>query len=177
MQHKIDEYIDFTEKTIDYIKSTLSIFKNKTTEIPPDQINDILANYYGMSTWLTEQYEIETIHYKHEQQEYKVWWAEKIRAASNSLNTGRIQSKYANATETESEAINNNKDEYILKNDNLIIKERRVSLFKHLLESWKDILSVAITLASNSRADMKSLGIERIYNKAKNIKKPKEEID
>jgi hypothetical protein len=172
---EIEKYIEFTEETITYIKSTISLFHNTTEEITPDQINGILASYYGIVTWLTERYEVETIHYKRYLQGYKTWWAEKNREASRKINADRTKSKFASSGEIEGEAIADNKDEYNKRNDDIIIMERRVSLYKHLLDSWKDVLYIATTLSSNSRADMKSLGIERIYNKQRTIKKPRRE--
>lgn len=174
-ENDLKEYVEFIEQTIEEIKKTISLFNNDTNEIRPEQINDVLGQYYGKSTWLISMYEQESIQYKSLCQDYKSWWAEKYREASRKINADRTKSKFASSGEIEAETIHDNKEEYDLKNKEMIIKERRVSLFKHLMENWKDILSTCITLSSNSRADMKSLGLERIYNKPKKRKTPIEE--
>jgi len=170
------ETLDFYEviqKKLEYLERYATLIK--AGNISPEAINHALASYQSIVSWIVSEYEKVSLEFDITKEEYQVdfdtWYLE----ASNRLNETRIKSKFASNTEIEATARVNHREEYLRWQSKLKIMERKVSLYRRIMDNWKNQKDVLVNLAQNSRAEMKSLGVQDLANwdedKPKKIKK------
>lgn len=170
-EEDVFNFLKEVDKQIAYIEEQSQLIRNG--EIPPTMLNYATAKHHATSCWILKMYESEVIRDKGLQTDYKIEWSSWIKETAKELNQNQPKSKFASASEIEANAILNHRDEYRTWQKKLIISDRTVSLYRRLTENWKGVLNILITLSSNSRADMKALGIENIveYEVKRNLKK------
>lgn len=155
-------YFEYVQEKIKYIERYISLVKNG--QITPELINGALAHYSGISSWLVGEYEKIVYESQIRKEEFQVEFDSWLIEASEQINKDRVQSKYAGVKEIEASARVNHRDEYLKWKRELIILDRKESLYRRLLEQWKQHGNIILGLGNNARAEMKALNIDAIMN-------------
>lgn len=169
-EDKLD-YHEYTQEKLAYIERYISLIKNR--EVTPDVINHALVSYEGVGNWLIKQYEDIALDYEDMKEEYQVDFDNWFLEASSKLNETRIKSKFASTTEIEATARVTHREEYLHWQGKLKIMERKVSMFRRLMDNWKNQKDMIVNLAQNSRGEMRALGIQDLANYDDRVKKEK----
>lgn len=177
---QILEYHEYVQQKLKYLERYTSLIHNG--EITPEAINHAVASYSGLHSWMITEYEKVCLDYDILKEEYQSHFDEWFIESRNKLNETRLSSKYASATEIEANARVNHRDEYLRYQSKLKILERKVSMYRRLMDNWKNQAQMIIQLSQNSRAEMKALGIQDLANwdnpkEEKQIVKKKKLID
>jgi|WetSurMetagenome_2_1015567.scaffolds.fasta_scaffold12649_5 hypothetical protein len=167
----IEEYVSFSNEKINYIENICNLVKDGN--IYPSVLNSIMSEYYSTSNWILRQYEIEMIYDTSLKQEYDVWWSEKFIEKKKEMQKDLPKSIKLSGNEIDIEVKISNKEKYLEWQNKLLLSDRKVSTLRRLNDNWKNMLQILITLSSNSRSEMKALGIENIANSMGNKKKIK----
>ena len=160
--------IDFTllendTEKVDYIKSIGILVQNN--EVTPEKLNESLANYYTINSYLTLLRETTGIEYEQKKIDYKIWHDGKFIVERDKLNVGRASTKFASKEEIECSITSYYTEEYRAWQNELIIAEKRRQLYYHLHESWKSMSKILCELSSNMRSELHSLYVEKEANK------------
>lgn len=155
--------LESNSERIEFIQNMGNLIERN--EITPARLNEGLANYYPALRFLTDIYESVASEMEKAKLEYDLWYANLFIEERARLNDGQPKSKFASQAEINSAIITNNGDDYrSLKND-LILKERRVSFYRRLLDGWKTQSNILINLSQNMRSEMMALKVEDRANK------------
>jgi hypothetical protein len=133
--------------------------------VTPERLNEGLANYFSVNRYLTEIYESVQEDYEKEKISYDIWWSELFLIERHDLNDGQPKSKFASQAEINSAVIVNHKEDYKKHQETLLMKERRCSFYRRLLDSWKTQSQMLINLSQNMRSEMNALYVENKANK------------
>lgn len=174
-ENELLDYHTFVQKKLQYIERYIAVIKND--EITPEVINHALASYQAVGNWLISEYEDVCLEYECTKEEYQIDFDSWLLDASNEINEKRIKSNFASKTEIEAKARVDNREEYLKWQRKLKILERKVSLFRRIMDNWKSQKDMIVNLSQNSRAEMKALGIQDLanYEEDKEEDKPKKQ--
>ncbi len=169
MNDTVLEFLESTQDNLDRINEQSKLISDG--EIPPSLLNSALANYQGLNTFLIRQYEISVLEDEQLKDEYKMLYSKWFVDTRNKLNDSRVSSKYASATEIEANALLDNREEYLTWKRRLNLSERKVSMYRRLLDGFKVQSQMLIQISGNMRAELSALSVENRANK--NITKEK----
>ena len=176
-ENDVFEFMKEVQEKVDYLDRYTKVIRDQN--IPTTVLNYVSANFPGLNSWLLKVYEAECVRDMGLKQDYKIQWSEWLIAVSTELNQSRIKSKYASASEIEAHTIVKNKEEYRKWQRDLIMSEKRVSMYRRLKDDLEDTLKIIIALNANSRSEMKSLSVEgvsqRLVEREKKIKIKKQQ--
>jgi hypothetical protein len=163
MESNILELQETIEGKIKYIEEQTRLINNR--EITPQGLNHALANYNIVNNFLINQYEIVCLEDEELKDGWKLVWSDWFITAKNKLNDSRTSSKFASATEVEAHALIDNREEYLKWKKKLNISERRVSMYRRFMESWKTQANILVNLCQNMRSELSALSVENRANK------------
>ncbi|MGD9679029.1 MAG: hypothetical protein AB7V16_11865 [Vulcanibacillus sp.] len=176
MNEAVLEFLESTQETLSEIEKQSVLIKEG--EIPPSLLNGALANYQGLNAFLIRQYEISVLEDEQLKDEYKMIYSKWFVDTRNKLNDSRISSKFASATEIEANALIDNREEYLSWKRKLNLSERKVSMYRRLLDGFKIQAQMLINISNNMRSELSALSVEnranRNLNKEKIIRKIKQ---
>jgi hypothetical protein len=160
-----DEVLNYHE----YIQQKLAYLERYTTlikdgNISPESINHALASYQSIGAWMISEYEKVSLDFDILKEEFQTYFDEWYLEASKKLNESRIKSKFASGTEIEATARVTHREDYLKWQARLKIMDRKVSLYRRLMDNWKAQKDAIVNLSQNSRAEMRSLGIQDLAN-------------
>ena len=173
------EFHEFVQEKLKYLERYTTLIKEGN--VIPEAINHALASYQSLGAWMISEYEKVTLDHdimKEEfQADFDTWYLE----ARSKLNETRVSSKFASNNEIEATARVAHREEYLRWQSKLKIMERKVSMYRRIMDNWKSQKDIIVNLSQNSRAEMKALNVQDLANydenkqPAKKIKKVKEE--
>ncbi|MFW6225417.1 MAG: hypothetical protein ACOC3V_00495 [bacterium] len=158
-------YLEFVETTIKKYQKYSQFINYETSEITPEAVNTALAQYNDILLMLISEYNRKKDDYNKISLDYQLWWDEKfsnIRRELNPMNAPA--SKWASKSEIESEVRVQYKNEFLDWQKNLLKIEQEKSFIGNLLDAWKKMDSILITLSTNLRAEMKSFSVDSRLN-------------
>lgn len=179
MNQSEDSFVHDIEKNISYVNKVSNLISNG--QITPELLNESLAKYIGVNTFLISIYEQTVLEDETLKDEWKLIWSEWFIKAKNNLNDSRVSSKFASATEIEAHALVDNREEYLSWKKKLNLSERKVSMYRRIVDSWKVQSQILVQISNNLRSELSALSIENRANKnitrEKIIRKVKQKDD
>jgi len=179
MKDSVIEFLEATQDNLDKVNEQSKLIYDN--EIPPSALNNALANYHGLNTFLVRQYEISVLEDEELKDEYKMIYSKWFVDTRNKLNNSRTSSKFASTTEIEANALIDNREEYLSWKKKLNLSERKVSMYRRLLDGFKIQAQMLVNIANNMRSELSALSIENRANKnitrEKIIRKVKQKDD
>ena len=169
MKETVLDFLESTQDSLDKINEQSTLIKDG--EIPPSLLNNALANYQGLNSFLIRQYEISVLEDEELKDEYKMIYSKWFVDTRNKLNDSRVSSKFASATEIEANALVDNREEYLMFKRKLNLSERKVSMYRRLLDGFKIQAQMLVNISNNMRSELSALSVENRANK--NITKEK----
>lgn len=155
--------IESDSERINFIESIGNLISNG--QVTPEALNEGLANYFSINRFLVTIYEQVVQELEETKIQYDMWYSELFIQEKAKLNDGRPQSKFASQAEINSAVIVNNQNDYKEKKYEILQKERRVSFYRRLLDSWKVQSNILINLSQNMRSELMALSVENRANK------------
>lgn len=125
--------------------------------IPPEKLNEALANYMSTASYLHTLVETAELDYNDLKLEEEIWECEVSKEIRDRLNMDRPSSKAATAAEIKEVLIAERKDEYLKKQRELQMKERQMGFYRRLSDSWKTNSQMIINLCQNARSELLAL--------------------
>lgn len=155
--------IDDDVKRIEFINSIGNLIRDG--EIPPESLNEALANSFAINKYLLELSETMLKEDDDLKLDYQIWYAEKSQLAEAELSKDAPSSKIISDTKIKNKVIVDNPSEYKDWQNQLIISNRRVSFYSSLKDAWKTYTKHIIELSQNARCEMMTLRVEDRANK------------
>jgi hypothetical protein len=134
-------------------------------EIPPETLNECLANSFTINRYLMTLSELMLKDDNDLKLDYSIWYAEKSKEAEIKLSEGMPSSKTISDTKIKNQVIIDNSAEYKEWQNNLINSDRRVSFYSNLKDAWKTYTKHITELSQNMRSELMTLRVEDRANK------------
>lgn len=171
----VNDFLVFAQQKINQIKEQTNLINNG--EISISELNRCLVEFSSTSAYLIYEYEQASLEEEIFKDEYKLDYSNWYTEARNKLNVSRIQSKFANGTEIEAEALVQHREEYLEWRKKLLLAEKKTSMYRRYLDTLKIQGNILIQISQNLRQEGYSLQVEQKANKERLIRKvPKSNI-
>jgi hypothetical protein len=161
MNTSLEQYVKFVNENVRKYKQYTRLINGESNEITPQVVNTILAQYNDVLLMLIAEYNRKKAELYEVNRDYMAWWDDKFTTVRRQLNPRDIAaSKWLSKQEVESETRNQFKEEYRGWQDRVFQAEQEKNLMGQLLEMWRKMDSIIITLSTNLRAEMRSLSLD-----------------
>lgn len=167
-----DEYISWVLSTIDKYKKDVDIIHNG--EVPPWEIQKLLATYYTTQLGLIAEYQRNKRSISTIKRQYNAWWNSKVSEARKTLLSTMPTGKFPALKEYSIKAQEDNEEEYNNWQEKIQQAEDKTDFMKQLLDSWSSFLNVIINLNKNMVSELRSLTVDRIQSEERKTRQPKE---
>lgn len=161
-EQDVIDYQTFVQNKLKYIERYIALIKND--QITPEAINHALSSYESVGNWLISEYESVCLEQECVKEEFQIDFDEWFLKASEQINEKRIKSNFASKMEIEAKARVDNRENYLRWQRKLKILDRKVSLYRRIMDNWKSQKDMIVNLSQNSRAEMRALGIQDLAN-------------
>lgn len=155
--------IDDDVERIEFVNSIGNLIRDG--EIPPETLNECLANSFTINRYLMTLSEIMLKENDDLKLDYSIWYAEKSKLAESKLSNGVPSSKTISDTKIKNQVIIDNSAEYKEWQSNLINSDRRVSFYSNLKDAWKTYTKHITELSCNMRTELMTLRVEDRANR------------
>ncbi len=152
---------DDSEK-IEIIRSIGDLIENG--EIAPEKLNECLANYFSMSSYLTSFLEYQEKVCHNLKLDYKIWESEKMVETKLKMSVDLPKSVKLAQTEIEQQMIVDNRLEYIEWKHKIEDEERKEGFYRRLCDTMKQQSQMLINISQNMRSELKALATEKKAN-------------
>lgn len=151
-----------TEK-VSYLKEIGQYIENGVITV--EKINEALANYFTISSWLTTVLESIEKENNKIKTDYKVWYSKKFIETKNNMSVNLGKSLKLSQGEIEYQMIVDNKEEYKEWQNKLSELERSEGFYRRLCQNFETQGKMLIQLSQNQRSEMIALSVENRANK------------
>lgn len=155
--------IDDDVERIEFINNIGNLIRDG--EIPPESLNEALANSFSINKYLLELSETMLKEDDDLKLDYQIWYAEKSQLAEAELSKNAPSSKTISDTKIKNKVIVDYSSEYKNWQNRLIISNRRVSFYSSLKDAWKTYTKHITELSCNMRTELMTLRVEDRANK------------
>lgn len=155
--------IDDDVERIEFVENIGNLIRDG--EIPPETLNECLANSFTINRYLMTLSEIMLKENDDLKLDYSIWYAEKSKLAESKLSEGVPSSRAISDTKIKNQVIVDNASEYKEWQNNLINSDRRVSFYSNLKDAWKTYTKHITELSQNMRTELMTLRVEDRANK------------
>jgi len=161
MKNTLEKYVEFVQEQIQKYHRYSQLINYDAGEINPEAINTALAQYNDILLMLISEYNRLKADAHDVEVEYQIWWDDKFTSMRRQLNPPDIvASKWLSKSEIESETRAQYSKEYREWQDKLFQAQQKKAFLGQLLDSWKKMDSILITISTNLRAEMRSLSLD-----------------
>ena len=155
--------IDDDVERIEYINNSGNLIRDG--EIPPETLNEALANSFAIQRYLNGLSETILAEDDDLKLDYSIWYAEVSKLAENKLSEGMPSSKTISDNKIKNQVIIDNTSEYKEWQNKLILSNRRVSFYSSLKDAWKTYTKHITELSCNMRSELMTLRVEDRANR------------
>ena len=155
-----DSYIEWVMSVIEKYKKDVSIIHNG--EVPPYEIQRLLADYYRNHLALIAEYQRNKRSISTIKRQYNAWWNSKVSSARQELLSKMPAGKFPALKEYSIKAQQDNEEDYNDWQEKIQQAEDKTDFMKTLLDSWSSFLNVLINLNKNMTAELRSLTVDYI---------------
>lgn len=153
-----DKYIEYVKNIVEQYKKAVTLLAPGETNLYPSDVNRVLADYGRILFTLVAEYQRVVRDYERKKLLYENWWNSVMVEFRREMKS---KSRYTAIKEIEIEAKDRHMEEYTAWQNTLIDAESKKDFYKSLIDAWKSMESILITLSSNMRAEMRILGLEK----------------
>lgn len=134
----VEKYIIYVQEKIEKIKKAVESLNKIDAQVV--DVRDVLANRFQVTMTLQMEYQRMKADYKSEKMKFDIWWADKYAEMRKELNPdSKPGSKWLSKSDIESEAIRQNKQEYINHRSSLEDIENQKEFLRSLIDAWGSI--------------------------------------
>jgi hypothetical protein len=160
---QIIEYVEFVNSRVRKYKDVSNLIQND--EVTPETINKALANYSNVNLALIGEYKRLKANVFKLELNYQEWWDAKFSEARKLL-ISEIESKTIKISveEIKVQTRTINKEEYRDWQEKIFAAKEKVSFMLRMVDNWKKVDQILITLSHNMRSEMRTLTLESRIN-------------
>jgi hypothetical protein len=153
-----DKYIKFVTESINTYKQYTDRLIKSESILQPYDVQYILAHYQTVKSGLLSEMCRRKRLYKIADRNFKLWWNSCLLAAKNSL-TGDGK-KYVAVKDYTIQAEENNKEEYIKRQEEVQDAEEMYEFIKSLKSDWDSFQFILQMLNDNMKSELRSLTLD-----------------
>jgi hypothetical protein len=158
-----EQYIEFITNTLSQYKKYSDRLTSDTTEVHPQDVQYLLANYQSTKFGLLAETQKRLQYFRQLERQYNRWWNDKVSIARKELLSKMPAGKFPALKEYSIKAQEDAGEEYNEWQEKLGEAQDKYEFLKGLKSDWDSFQWIISMLNDNMKSELKSLLLDRDY--------------